>query len=58
MEHRTTIQDIQAYRDKAFSSLYLISQEAFERGIQRMEADLLQGPIPAISRYLLLWGRR
>ena len=56
VEHRTTIQDIQAYRDKAFSSLYLISQEAFERGIRRMEADLLLAPVPAISRYLLLWG--
>jgi ubiquinone/menaquinone biosynthesis C-methylase UbiE len=58
VEHRTAIQDIQAYRDKAFSSLYLIPQEAFERGIQRMEADLRRKPIPAISRYLLLWRKR
>ena len=58
VEHRTTIQDIQAYRDKAFSSLYLQSQEAFEKGIRRMAADLLLGPIPVISRYLLLWGTR
>jgi len=56
VEYRTAIQDIQAYRDKAFSSLHLISQEAFENGIQRMEADLLAGPIQGISRYLLLWG--
>ena len=55
-EHQTTIQNIQAYRDKAFSSLYLISQEAFEQGIQRMEADLLAGPIQVVSIYLLLWG--
>ena len=56
VEFQTAIQDIQAYRDKAFSSLYLIPPEAFERGIRRMEADLLLGPIQVISRYLLLWG--
>ncbi|HBD09857.1 MAG TPA: hypothetical protein DCZ69_16520 [Syntrophobacteraceae bacterium] len=56
VEHQTSIQDIQIYRDKAFSSLHLIPQEAFERGIERMEADLLTVPIPVVSRYLLLWG--
>jgi SAM-dependent methyltransferase len=49
---------IQAFRDKAYSSLYLIPVEAFERGIQHMEEDLLKGPIPCISRYLLLWGKK
>jgi ubiquinone/menaquinone biosynthesis C-methylase UbiE len=58
VEHRTSIMDIQAYRDKAFSSLYLISEEAFDQGIQHMEADLILGPIPVISRYVLLWGSR
>ncbi len=56
VEHHSTLVDIQAYRDKAFSSLYLMPQEAFERGLAKMEADLLKGPIPVISRYLLLWG--
>jgi ubiquinone/menaquinone biosynthesis C-methylase UbiE len=56
VESRTSIRDIQAYQDKAFSSLYLISPEAFARGIQRMETDLLAGPIKAVSSYLLLWG--
>ena len=55
VEYRTVIQDLQAYREKTYSSLYLIPQEAFERGIQRMEADLLCGPIQVISRYVLLW---
>jgi SAM-dependent methyltransferase len=50
--------DIQAYRDKAFSALHLIPDEAFRRGIARMERDLLAGPIPCISRYTLLWGRK
>ena len=50
--------DLQSYRDKAFSSLHLISSEAFEQGIQRMEQDLHAGPIPCVSRYLLVWGTK
>ena len=52
------LQDIQTYRDKAFSSLHLISQETFENGIRRLEQDLLHGPIQRTSRYLLLWGAK
>jgi ubiquinone/menaquinone biosynthesis C-methylase UbiE len=55
-EREYELQDIQKYRDKAFSSLHLISPEAFERGIQRMEHDVQAHPIPAISLYVLLWG--
>ncbi len=58
VEHQFATTDVQAYRDKAFSSLHLISQEAFEHGIQKLEADLLTGPIQIVSRYLLLWGTR
>jgi SAM-dependent methyltransferase len=50
--------DIQPYRDKAFSALHLIPEEAFQRGIERMERDLRTGPISCVSRYLLLWGTR
>jgi SAM-dependent methyltransferase len=50
--------DIQAYRDKVFSSLHLIPEEAFRRGIERMERDLRTGPIPCVSRYLLLWATK
>jgi SAM-dependent methyltransferase len=50
--------DIQIYRDKAFSALHLISDEAFARGIARMEEDLARGPLPCIARYTLLWGTR
>jgi ubiquinone/menaquinone biosynthesis C-methylase UbiE len=49
--------DIQAYRDKAYSALHLISEGDFQRGIARMERDLRAGPIPCVSRYTLLWGR-
>lgn len=50
--------ELQAYRDKAFSSLHLISEEAFQRGIKRLEQDLRAGPIPCVSRYMLLWGKK
>ena len=56
VEFAYVLSDIQAYRDKAFSSLHLISDRAFRAGIARMERDLRDGPIPCVSRYLLLWG--
>ena len=45
-----------AYREKVFSSLHLISDEAFQRGLRRLEDDLAKGPIPCVSRYTLVWG--
>jgi SAM-dependent methyltransferase len=48
--------DIGPFRDKAFSCLQLIPEEAFRRGIERMEKDLLTGPIAGMSRYTLVWG--
>lgn len=50
--------DAQPYRERAFSCLHLIPEEAFRRGIDRMEQELRLGPIQCVSRYLLLWGRR
>jgi ubiquinone/menaquinone biosynthesis C-methylase UbiE len=58
VEFASTTTDIDAYRDKAFSSLHLISSESFERGIRQMEADLRKGSIPCVSRYVLLWGTK
>lgn len=53
-----TLKDIQAYQDKAFSCLHLISSESYKKGLARMEADLNQGPIQANSRYSLLFGQK
>lgn len=50
------ITDLAAYRDKAFSALRLIPDYAFRRGLAQMEADLARSPIPAVSRYLLIWA--
>jgi ubiquinone/menaquinone biosynthesis C-methylase UbiE len=48
--------DIQAYREKTFSTLHLIPEQAFQRGIEQMERDLSRGPIPCVSRYTMVWG--
>ena len=58
VEHEMTLTDIQAYRQKVFSALHLISHADFERGIAKMEHDLKSGPIPIVSRYVLLWGTK
>jgi cyclopropane fatty-acyl-phospholipid synthase-like methyltransferase len=58
VEFAYSLTDIQIYRDKAFSCLQLIPEEAFQRGIKRMEYDLRAGPIPCVSRYLLVWGTK
>ncbi len=56
VSYRYMVTSLQPFQDKAFSSLHLISEEAFERGLQRMEQALRRGPLPAVSRYVLLWG--
>lgn len=57
VEHSTVLPSIEPFRAQVFSSLRLISQEAFARGMARLESDFQKGPIPWVSRYLMLWGR-
>jgi hypothetical protein len=47
-----------AYNEKAFSSLHLISDEAHAQGFIRMTEDLLRGPIACSSRYTMLWATK
>jgi ubiquinone/menaquinone biosynthesis C-methylase UbiE len=58
VEEPFEIADAQPYRDKAFSSLHLISQEAWKAGLERLEQALARGPIRGASRYACLWGRK
>lgn len=58
VQHSTLLDSIDSYRARVFSSLVKISDEAFARGIQKMEQALQRGPIPAVSRYLMLWGAK
>jgi SAM-dependent methyltransferase len=50
--------EIQPYRDRAFSSLHLIDDNAFAAGLERLESDLRQGEIAALSLYTLVWGAK
>jgi hypothetical protein len=50
--------DAQPYREKAFSSLHLIPEAAFKKGLAHLEQDLAQGPIACVSYYVLLWGTK
>lgn len=57
VEHPYLLTDLEPFRERAFSSLHLITPEAFQRGLARMAHDLQQGPLPCVSRYVMLWGR-
>jgi ubiquinone/menaquinone biosynthesis C-methylase UbiE len=58
VETRGVLADIRPYQSKAFSALHLIADEAFQRGLARLRQDWQTGPIPYISRYVLLWGTK
>ena len=58
VSHPMTLSDSRPYEDKAFSGLHLIAEEAFERGLRALKADLATGPISATRRHLVLWGRK
>jgi len=58
VEFSYPLSDATAFERKVFSSLRLISGEAFERGLDRMKRDLEGGPISCVSRYVIHWGRK
>lgn len=50
--------DTTPFREKVFSSLLYINENAFESGLTRLEAALSAGVVPYVSRYVLLWGTK
>ncbi|HEU5432746.1 MAG TPA: class I SAM-dependent methyltransferase [Thermomicrobiales bacterium] len=48
--------DIRPYRDRAFSSLHLISDDAWRHGLARLEHDLAFSPVRGRSLYTLIWA--
>ena len=48
--------DMQSYRERAYSALHLIPDDAFQRGVDQMERELRAGSITALSLYTLVWG--
>jgi SAM-dependent methyltransferase len=57
VEHGYLLTDLQPYRDRAYSTLRLIPEEAWRRGLARLEADMARGPVMCVARYVLLWGQ-
>ena len=57
-EYSYEITDVDAYRHKVFSSLLFISDESFRHGLARLEDALRHGPVPCVSRYVLVWGTK
>lgn len=50
------VTSIQPFRDKAYSSLHLISEAAWRDGLEHLAHDLACGPIRGTSRYACVWG--
>ena len=58
MRFEKDVTDIGLWKNKASSTLNLIPEEAFQRGVARMEEDLKKDPIRWVSPYLLIWGTK
>ena len=58
VEQALDLTSARAFRAKAYSSLHLISEEAWRAGLERLERDLEKGPIPSTVRYACVWSRK
>jgi hypothetical protein len=53
------VESAEVFEAKAFSSLHLISEDAFTRGIARLKADLARGPLRATEPvFAMLWATK
>lgn len=58
VEHAYALTSLEPYRERAFSALRLIDDEAFARGLARLETDLARGEVRCVARYVMLWARK
>jgi SAM-dependent methyltransferase len=58
VEFAYELSDLEPFRARVYSCLRLIPDDAFQRGLARLEQDALAGPVPSVSRYTLVWGAR
>ena len=58
VEEPYEITSVQPFRDRAYSSLHLISDGAWRAGLARLERDLARGPVRGTARYACLWGKK
>jgi ubiquinone/menaquinone biosynthesis C-methylase UbiE len=54
----SVVSDGSVYANRADSTLHLISDEAYERGMARLNDDLAEGPVEGMRRYLLITGAK
>ena len=52
------VSDSGLYARRAYSPLHEIADDVFQRGLERLEADLANGPIEGARRYLLIWAEK
>ena len=58
VEETYEVTSAQPFRDKAYSSLHLISNAAWRAGVRHLERDLAKGPVRGVSRYACIWARK
>jgi ubiquinone/menaquinone biosynthesis C-methylase UbiE len=58
VEEPYELDSAQPFRAKAHSSLHLIPEEAWRRGLAHLERDLAKGPVRGTSRYVCVWGQK
>jgi ubiquinone/menaquinone biosynthesis C-methylase UbiE len=58
VEQPYVLESARPFRDRVFSSLHLISEEAWQAGLARLETDLARGPVHGVSRYACVWGEK
>jgi ubiquinone/menaquinone biosynthesis C-methylase UbiE len=58
VERPYELDSAQPFRDRAYSSLHVIPEDAWRIGLERLEHDLARGPIRGASRYACVWGRK
>jgi SAM-dependent methyltransferase len=58
VEFAYALSDATPFERKAFSSLHLIPEEAFDRGLARLKQDLQGGPLACVSRYVMYLARK
>jgi ubiquinone/menaquinone biosynthesis C-methylase UbiE len=58
VSRRIDVDSMAAFRDKAYSSLHLIGDDAFRAGLARMKDALRCGPLAGERRYTIVIARR
>jgi SAM-dependent methyltransferase len=58
VEFACELSNIEPFRARVYSCLRLIPDGAFQRGMARMEQDILSGSIHCVMRYSVVWGSR